>query len=48
MADTENYNISENVSNKIYIPYATYTGEGDAAVEAEAPAEEAASSEAAA
>lgn len=27
MADTESYNISANVSNKIYIPYATYTGE---------------------
>lgn len=27
MADTNDYNISENVSNKIYIPYASYTGE---------------------
>lgn len=27
MADTESYNISEKVSNKIYIPYASYTGE---------------------
>lgn len=27
MADTDSYNISENVSNKIYIPYASYTGE---------------------
>lgn len=27
MANTDSYNISENVSNKIYIPYATYTGE---------------------
>lgn len=27
MADTDSYNISENVSNKIYIPYAMYTGE---------------------
>ena len=27
MADTGDFNISENVSNKIYIPYATYTGE---------------------
>jgi methyl-galactoside transport system substrate-binding protein len=27
MADTDSYNISENVANKIYIPYATYTGE---------------------
>ncbi len=27
MDNTESYNISENVSNKIYIPYATYTGE---------------------
>lgn len=27
MADTESFNISENVSNKIYIPYAAYTGE---------------------
>lgn len=27
MADTASYNISEKVSNKIYIPYATYTGE---------------------
>ena len=27
MDNTDSYNISENVSNKIYIPYATYTGE---------------------
>jgi methyl-galactoside transport system substrate-binding protein len=27
MANTDGYNISENVSNKIYIPYAMYTGE---------------------
>lgn len=27
MADTGNFNISTNVSNKIYIPYAAYTGE---------------------
>lgn len=27
MAGTDSYNISENVSNKIYIPYAAYTGE---------------------
>lgn len=27
MADTDSYNIAENVSNKIYIPYAAYTGE---------------------
>ncbi len=27
MDGTDNYNISENVSNKIYIPYAEYTGE---------------------
>lgn len=27
MADTSDFNISEKVSNKIYIPYATYTGE---------------------
>lgn len=27
MANTDSFNISENVSNKIYIPYATYTGE---------------------
>ncbi len=27
MADTDSYNISANVSNKIYIPYGTYTGE---------------------
>lgn len=27
MANTDSYNISEKVSNKIYIPYATYTGE---------------------
>lgn len=27
MANTDNYNISENVANKIYIPYATYMGE---------------------
>lgn len=27
MADTNSFNISEKVSNKIYIPYATYTGE---------------------
>lgn len=27
MADTDSYVIDENVSNKIYIPYATYTGE---------------------
>lgn len=27
MADTDSFNISENVSNKIYIPYAAYTGE---------------------
>lgn len=27
MADTSSFNISEKVSNKIYIPYATYTGE---------------------
>ncbi len=27
MADTDSYNISETVSNKIYIPYAEYTGE---------------------
>ncbi|MDO4331627.1 MAG: galactose ABC transporter substrate-binding protein [Eubacteriales bacterium] len=27
MADTEDFNISPNVANKIYIPYATYTGE---------------------
>jgi methyl-galactoside transport system substrate-binding protein len=27
MAETGDFNISENVSNKIYIPYATYTGE---------------------
>lgn len=27
MADTESFNISDKVSNKIYIPYATYTGE---------------------
>lgn len=27
MANTDSYNISETVSNKIYIPYATYTGE---------------------
>lgn len=27
MADTDSYNISENVSNKIYIPYGAYTGE---------------------
>lgn len=27
MDGTDNYNISENVSNKIYIPYAAYTGE---------------------
>ena len=27
MADTDSFNISEKVSNKIYIPYATYTGE---------------------
>ncbi len=27
MADTGDFNISEKVSNKIYIPYATYTGE---------------------
>lgn len=26
MADTSNFNISPNVSNKIYIPYASYTG----------------------
>ena len=27
MADTDEFNVSENVSNKIYIPYAAYTGE---------------------
>ena len=27
MADTDGYNISETVSNKIYVPYAEYTGE---------------------
>ncbi len=27
MANTDSFNISETVSNKIYIPYATYTGE---------------------
>ncbi len=27
MDNTENYNISENVKNKIYIPYGVYTGE---------------------
>lgn len=27
MANTDSYNISENVANKIYIPYAMYTGE---------------------
>ncbi len=27
MANTDSYNISENVSNKIYIPYGIYTGE---------------------
>lgn len=27
MDGTDSYNISENVANKIYIPYATYTGE---------------------
>ena len=27
MADTDSFNISKKVSNKIYIPYATYTGE---------------------
>lgn len=27
MADTSSFNISANVSNKIYIPYASYTGE---------------------
>ena len=27
MANTDSYNISENVANKIYIPYATYMGE---------------------
>lgn len=27
MADTDSFNISANVSNKIYIPYASYTGE---------------------
>lgn len=27
MANTDNYNISENVANKIYIPYATYMGD---------------------
>ena len=27
MADTDSYVIDETVSNKIYIPYATYTGE---------------------
>lgn len=27
MADTDSFNISEKVSNKIYIPYAAYTGE---------------------
>ena len=27
MDGTDSYNISENVSNKIYIPYAAYTGE---------------------
>ena len=27
MANTDSYNISENVKNKIYIPYAMYTGE---------------------
>ena len=27
MADTDSYNISPNVSNKIYIPYGVYTGE---------------------
>ena len=27
MANTDSYNISENVKNKIYIPYAIYTGE---------------------
>ncbi len=29
MDGTDSYNISENVSNKIYIPYAPYTGEGE-------------------
>ncbi len=27
MADTDSFNVSETVSNKIYIPYAAYTGE---------------------
>ena len=27
MADTSDFNISEKVANKIYIPYAAYTGE---------------------
>ena len=27
MADTDDFNVSEKVSNKIYIPYAPYTGE---------------------
>lgn len=31
MANTDSYNISENVSNKIYIPYGMYGGEGGAA-----------------
>ena len=33
MADTDDFNKSETVTNKIYIPYATYTGEEGAAAE---------------
>ena len=39
MANTDSYNISEKVSNKIYIPYATYTGEEGAATADDAAAE---------
>lgn len=42
MADTDDFNKSETVTNKIYIPYATYTGEEGAAAEETEAAEEAA------
>lgn len=48
MANTDSYNISEKVSNKIYIPYATYTGEEGAATADDAAAETTAATEKAA
>ena len=47
MANTDSYNISENVSNKIYIPYGVYSGEeGGAAAGDDAAATETATTEA--